>query len=242
MPGPLSVTSMIDEGRGFDAALYRLLAWFSPMFPIGAFSYSHGLEAAAERGKAHDRGSLQRWITAVLAHGAGRIDAHILRDAHRAALAADIEVLNAANRRGLAYRATTEMTLESTAQGAAFLAACRAAWPDPRLHAWAATFHDGPVCCAAAVGGATAWAGIALGCALTAYLQAMTANLVSAGLRLGLVGQTNGQRILSALEPIVDMAVASALIRDSGAFGGAAFAIDLASMAHETQYTRLFRT
>jgi urease accessory protein len=70
----------------------------------------------------------------------------------------------------------------------------------------------------------------------------MAANLVSAGQRLGLVGQTNGQRILSALEPIVDMAVASALTRDSGAFGGAAFAIDLASMAHETQYTRLFRT
>jgi urease accessory protein len=233
---------MIEEGRGFDAALYRLLAWFSPMFPIGAFSYSHGLEAAAERGKVQDRGSLQRWIAAVLAHGAGRIDADILRDAHRAALAADLEALEIANRRALAFRATAEMALESAAQGEAFLAACRAAWPDPRLDAWAATFDDGPVCCAAAVGGATAWAGIPLGCALTAYLQAMTANLVSAGLRLGLVGQTDGQRILAALEPIVDMAVTSALTRDSGAFGGAAFAVDLASMAHETQYTRLFRT
>jgi urease accessory protein len=233
---------MIDEGRGFDAALYRLLAWFSPMFPIGAFSYSHGLEAAAEKGKVHDRGSLQRWITAVLAHGASRIDADTLRDAHRAALAADIGGLNAANRRGLAFRATAEMALESAAQGAAFLAACRAAWLDPRFDAWAATLDNGFVCCAAAVGGATAWAGIPLGCALTAYLQTMAANLVSAGMRLGLVGQTDGQRILAALEPIVDMAVASALIRDSSAFGGASLAVDLASMAHETQYTRLFRT
>jgi urease accessory protein len=233
---------MIDEGRGFDAALYRLLAWFSPMFPIGAFSYSHGLEATAERGKVHDRGSLQRWIAAVLAHGAGRIDADILRDAHRAAFAADLDALETANRRGLAYRATAEMTIESADQGEAFLAACRAAWPDPRLDAWAATLDSGPVCCAAAAGAATAWAGIPLGCALTAYLQAMAANLVSAGLRLGLVGQTDGQRILAALEPIVDMAVASAPTRDSGTFGGAAFAIDLASMAHETQYTRLFRT
>jgi urease accessory protein len=233
---------MIDEGRGFDAALYRLLAWFSPMFPIGAFSYSHGLEAAAERGRVYDRGSLERWIAAVLVHGAGRIDTHILRDAHRAALAADLEALEIANRCGLAFRATAEMALEAAAQGEAFLAACRAAWPDPRLDAWTATLDASPVCCAAAAGAVTAWAGIPLGCALTAYLQAMAANLVSAGLRLGLVGQTDGQRILAALEPIVDMAVASALIRDSGAFGGAAFAVDLASMAHETQYTRLFRT
>ena len=85
MPGPLSVTSMIDEGRGFDAALYRLLVWFPPMFPVGAFSYSHGLEAAAERGKVYDCDSLQHWIAAVLAYGTGRIDADILRDAHRAA-------------------------------------------------------------------------------------------------------------------------------------------------------------
>jgi urease accessory protein len=162
MPGLVSVTSMIDEGRGFDAALYRLLVWFSPMFPIGAFSYSHGLEAAAARGKVHDCDSLQRWIAAVLAYGTDRIDADISRDAHRAALAADLEALETTNRRGLAFRATAEMALESTAQGAAFLAACRAAWPEPRLDAWVATLDDSPVCCAAAVGGATAWAGIPL--------------------------------------------------------------------------------
>jgi urease accessory protein len=172
---------MINEGRGFDAALYRLLAWFSPMFPIGAFSYSHGLEAAAARDKVHDCDSLQCSIAAVLAYGTGRIDADILRDAHRAALAADLEALETANRRGLAFRATAEMALETAAQGAAFLAACRAAWSDPRFDARAAILDDGPVCCAAAVGGATAWAGIPLSCALAAYLQAMAANLVSAG-------------------------------------------------------------
>ena len=78
--------------------------------------------------------------------------------------------------------------------------------------------------------------------ALTAYLQAMAANLVSAGLRLGVVGQTDGQRILAALEPVVGKAVADALTRDPAAFGGAAVAVDLASMAHEIQYTRLFRS
>jgi urease accessory protein len=234
--------SMIEEGRGFDAALYRLLCWFSPMFPIGAFSYSHGLETAVASGQVHDGDSLQGWIAAVLAHGVGRIGADILRDAHRAAFAADIEALDAANRRGLAFRATAELALESTAQGAAFLATCRTARPDPRLDHWAAGLGGGPVCYPAAVGAVTGCAGIPLGVALIAYLQAMAANLVSVGLRLGIMGQTNGQRILAALEPIVGSAVASALTRGPAAFGGATFAVDLASMAHETQYTRLFRS
>jgi len=232
------------QERGFYGGLYRLLAWFSPGFPIGAFSYSHGLEAAADHGAVHDRQTLQRWIAAVLAHGAGRVDADILRDAHRAALAQDLEAITVANRRGIAFRATSEMALESAAQGEAFLATCRAAWPDPFVDRWAAALGESgeAVCHAAAVGAATARAGIPLGCALTAYLQAMAANLVSAGMRLGVVGQTDGQRILAALEPVVGSAVTEALTRDPSAFGGAAIAVDLASMAHETQYTRLFRS
>ena len=74
--------------RSETAALYRLLAWLSPSFPIGAFSYSHGLEAAVESGAVHDRASLQAWVAAVVACGSGRIDADILRDAYRAATAA----------------------------------------------------------------------------------------------------------------------------------------------------------
>jgi urease accessory protein len=61
-------------------------------------------------------------------------------------------------------------------------------------------------------------------------------------LRLGIVGQTEGQRILAALEPVVEAAVTTALTRDASAFGGAAIAVELASMAHETQYSRLFRS
>ena len=126
------------EEKRLDAGLYRLLAWLSPGFPIGAFSYSHGLEAAVESGAVRDLISLQSWISAILAAGSGRIDADILRDAHRAAAKADIEALLLANQRGVAFRATAEMALETTAQGAAFLAACRAAWPDPLLDRWAA--------------------------------------------------------------------------------------------------------
>jgi urease accessory protein len=226
------------------AGIYRLLAWLSPGFPIGAFSYSHGLEAAAKSEEVHNRISLQNWISAVLAAGSGRIDADILSDACRAATEDDFEALVLANRRGVAFRATAEMALETTAQGAAFLATCRAAWPDSLLDRWAATFDEcgGVVCYAAVIGAATARAGIPLGYALTGYLQAMAANLISAGLRLGIIGQTDGQRILAALEPVIGTAVADALQRKSGNFGSATFAVELASMAHENQYSRLFRS
>ncbi len=224
-----------------DLGLYRLLAWSSPSFPIGAFSYSHGLEAEAESRAVHDRASLQAWIAAVVVHGSGRIDADILRDAHRAADAGDVTALSAANQRGLAYRATAELALETTAQGEAFLATCRAAWPDEFLERWAATGEA--VCYPAAVGAATARAGHPTWRrAIAGYLQAMAADLVSAGLRLGIIGQTDGQRILAALEPVVIAAATAAMTRDPADFGGATFAVDLASMAHETQYTRLFRS
>ena len=243
MPARRTITMMMTttaEAALEDAGLYRLLAWLSPGFPIGSFSYSHGLEAAAENGAVGDRASLEGWIGAVVAQGSGRVDADILCGAHRAAKAGDIEALCAVNRRGLAYRATAELALETAAQGRAFLAACCAAWAEPFLDRWAAMSED--VCHPGAVGAAAARAGIAIRPTLLAYLQAMAANLMSAGLRLGVIGQTDGQRILAALEPLVIRAAAQAIAREPAEFGAAAFAVDLASMAHETQYTRLFRS
>ena len=235
---------MNDAERGFGAVLYRMLAWFSPSFPIGAFSYSHGLETAVASGKVHDRETLRRWIAAILTNGAGRMDADTLRDAHRAASQRDLEALTAVNRRGVAFRATSEMALETTGQGEAFLSTCRAAWPEPFLDRWAEMLGQGSEapCHAAAVGAVAARADTSPGCAMTGYLHAMAANLVLAGLRLGIVGQTDGQRIIATLEPVVGTAVTRALTRDSSVFGGAALAVDLASMAHETQYSRLFRS
>ena len=109
--------------------------------------------------------------------------------------------------------------------------------PNPVIDCWAEGLSEsgGAVCYAAAVGAATAQAGIALDCALLGYLQALASNLVSAGLRLGIIGQTDGQRILAALEPVIAAAVSGALTRDPDRFGSATFAIELASMAHEIQ-------
>jgi urease accessory protein len=230
MPAPIMSTD--------TAALYRLLAWSSPTFPTGGFSYSHGLEAAAADGAVHDRATLETWIAAVVKHGSGRVDADILRDAWRAAAAGDDAALAEANQRGAAYRATAELALESSQQGAAFLAAHQAAWvgsdSSPEL---------GERNCHAAVFGAAAARGdVSLKDALTAYLQAFAANLMSAGLRLGIIGQSDGQRILAALEPVVAASVTASIAREPEDFGAATFALDLASMAHETLYSRLFRS
>jgi urease accessory protein len=251
--------------------LYRLLAWLSPSFPTGAFSYSHGLEATLAGGAVRDRPSLEAWIASVVTQGSGRIDADIVCEAYRAAQAGDFAALDAANRRGLAFRATAELALEAAQQGAAFLNTCRAAWPEAFLEGWAGSRNrssppsdpppqagegrvgagagaagrasaDEGVCHAAIFGAAAARAGITLADALVGYLEAFAANLVSAGLRLGIIGQTDGQRILAALEPVVAHAATAAMTRDMADFGAATFAVDLASMAHETQYTRLFRS
>jgi urease accessory protein len=246
------------------AALYRLLAWLSPSFPTGAFSYSHGIEAAAASGAVHDRATLESWIGAIVEHAGGRMDADILRDAWRAEQAEDEAALDAANRRGLAYRATAELEIESAQQGEAFMTTWQAAWESPhpnppplagegvggaagsktlpRLRGRVGADLDDGVCLPAAFGMAAARAGIPLEHALLGYLQSFASNLISAGLRLGIIGQTDGQRVLAALEPVVVAAAVAALDRGSADFGGAAFADDLASMTHETQYSRLFRS
>ncbi|HWB47649.1 MAG TPA: urease accessory UreF family protein [Stellaceae bacterium] len=229
--------------------LYRLLAWSSPAFPTGAFSYSHGLEAAVADGAVCGRATLETWIKAAIVHGSGRIDADILRDAWRAAAAGDAPALAEVNRRGCAYRATAELALESAQQGAAFRAAYAAAWcddphPDPPPPAGEGRGGGGrdDVCHAGVFGAAASRAGITLAAALTAYLHAFATNLMSAGLRLGVVGQSDGQRILAALEPEVRAAAAACVEREPEDFGTAVLALDLASMAHETQYSRLFRS
>jgi urease accessory protein len=239
MPDPLIGTRMTIPAETDRPGLYRLLAWLSPAFPTGAFSYSHGLEAAAAGGAVYNRATLERWIGAIVTRGSGRIDAAILCDAHRTALVGDLAALGAVNRRGLAYRGTAELALESTQQGAAFLRTCRTAWLDGFL----VECNDGDgVCYAAAFGAAAARAGISLADALLGYLETFAANLVSAGIRLGLVGQTDGQCILAALEPVISASAKAAIGRGPEDFGAVTFAVDLVSMTHETQYTRLFRS
>ena len=84
--------------------------------------------------------------------------------------------------------------------------------------------------------------GVPLAPALHGFLHAGAANLISAGVRLIPLGQTDGQRVLAALEPVLAATAEQAMATTLDDIGSAAFRADLASMRHETQYTRLFRS
>jgi urease accessory protein len=224
-----------------DAALYRLMTWLTPSFPVGAFSYSHGLEWAVEAGAVRDRATLVAWIEDLVTGGSGRNDAILLAEAWAASQESDRTRLVAANALALALAASSERRLETAMQGRAFAAAIADAWPcQPilRLRAHETDAIAYPV----AVGAAAAGHDLPLPSVLQAYLHAFVANLVSGGVRLIPLGQTDGQRALAALEPTVAATAARAVGASLDDLGGAAFSADIASMRHETQYTRLFRS
>jgi urease accessory protein len=242
--GPRFARPPQDDGaakRLSAPALYRLLAWLSPAYPIGAFSYSSGIEWAVEAGDITDAASLQRWLRVMIGEGGGFCDAVLFVHAHRAIVARDDMALRAVAELAAAFAPSKERHLETTAQGRAFVETTRAAWPAPALDRLAAAW-DGPVALPVAVAVASAGHGIALAPALYAYLHAAAANLISAGVRLVPLGQTDGQRVLAALEPVVTATAERALLMGLDDVGGAAVRADLASMRHETQYTRLFRS
>jgi urease accessory protein len=232
-----------DGGSG---ALYRLLAWLSPSFPVGAFSYSSGLEWAVESGDVSDPETLRDWIGAVISHGGGFCDAVFFAHAHRAILHGDDDRINDkqlldVSELAAGYAPSKERHLETTAQGRAFVDTARAAWACTALEHFL-TLWSGPIAYPVAVAVVSAGHGIALEGALTAYLHAITSNLISAGVRLVPLGQTDGQRALAALEPLVTETAARALATPLQEVGSASFRADIASMRHETQYTRLFRS
>jgi urease accessory protein len=221
--------------------LYRLLAWFSPSYPIGAFSYSHGVEYAVETGRVTNAATVAAWIGHILRHGAGWVDAVLLKEAHAAGN--DLERLDELADLAAAWRGTAEMALESTQQGGSYLSVTRAAWgASPTLDTFAALRADKPVPLCIAVGMAAGAHGLAVETVLAAYLHAFAANLVSAAVRLIPLGQTDGQRALAALMPVVESVVPCALACSLDECGTASPMVDLTSMMHETQYTRLFRS
>jgi urease accessory protein len=222
--------------------LYRLLAWLSPAYPIGAFSYSHGVETAVEEGFIKDRVSLIAWLETVLRDGTGCVDGALFAAAHRAAEAKDWALFDAIAERAAAWRGTSEMALESRQQGGSFLSITRTAWAHADLEATHQRLN-GEIALPVAVALAAAVHGIALESALAGYLHAFTANLISAAVRTVPLGQSDGQLALAALEGVVQRTAASAIaVADLDEVGTATPLLDWCSLRHETQYTRLFRS
>ena len=188
-----------------DAALHRLLAWTSPSYPVGSFTYSHGLETAVEDGRITTAAHVTAYVEAVLAHGGGWIDAVLFVHA-------------------------------------SFLSVTRKAWPHPALDAFAARNGDHPMAHATVMALACAVHAIPLEPALHGWLHATAANLVSAGVRLVPLGQTDGQLALAALSHAIPAIAEKALVTPLEDLGTAAPDLELASLSHETLYTRLFRS
>jgi urease accessory protein len=225
-------------------SLLRLQSWLSPAFPIGAYSYSHALEWAVEASYVRDRKTLVEWLGADLRYGSGRNEAIFFSEAWRNAAAHDRARLFETAELAAAYRATREFALESSQQGSAALSMLHEVWPDRILHWLLRSTRDRGVRPAQAVvfGVRAAREGIPLNLALPAFLQSYIANQVTAGVRLIPLGQTDGQLAIAEIEEYVLAASAQAERASIDDLGSAAFMVDLASMAHETQYTRLFRS
>jgi urease accessory protein len=221
--------------------LSRLLVWFSPAFPIGAFSFSHGLEWAVEAGDIHDRESLQAWLGVLLVHGTGWSDGVLFAQAYRATAAGDARKLARVAELAVALQPSRERRLEATMQGEAFLEAVETAWPNPGV-ALLRSISTAPHALAVAAGAASAGEKLDLESALQAFLTGFCQNLVSAAVRLAPIGQSDGLRVMAGLEPAIAATARGAARAPLSRVGGIALRSDIASMRHETQMTRLFRS
>lgn len=212
-------------------SVIRLQTWLSPAFPTGAFSYSHGLEAAIGNGVIENREDLAGWLADLLKSGPGWNDAVIAAEAWRAASAggdlSDIAELSEA----MSFSASRY--LETTAQGNAFVLAAKA-WCE----------IDMPENCPlpVAVGAVAGSFGVDLAQMLSTYLNAYLSNQIQAALRLMKLGQQGGLELLAAFEKqIVETAkrAASSSLAD---LGSCTVMADIAAMQHETMASRIFRS
>ena len=225
-----------------ELALQRLMHWLSPAFPVGAVAYSHGLEAAVEKGLVTDADGLGDWIGFLLDYGSARADAGFFVLAWHAVREGREDDFISISERAAAQRGSAELALENTAQGEAFLLMIGKAWGALGSGHWQSLLREHRIAAGypIAVATAGALAEIPPAQSLTAYLSGFVANVTSAALRLIPLGQTDGQKVISALENTVTAAVERALADPD--ISGAAIGLDLLSISHETQYTRLFRS
>ncbi len=234
----ITITVTTTMPRNELTALLRLQSWLSPAFPIGAFSYSHGLEWAVEDGRVRDRATLTAWLAGDVTHGTLFCEAAFFARAWEARDVIPVAELAAA------MRGSAELALEAETQGRAFLKTLRAAWPEPMLDSLAEVLDaEGIAPTPPVVAGVAArLCGAEQRPAMALYSQSVVANLINAAVRLVPLGQTDGQRATAALEAPILAATDRAIGTPLAEIGSAGVMVDIAAMRHETQYTRLFRS
>ncbi|MDH4413192.1 MAG: urease accessory UreF family protein [Rhizobium sp.] len=220
--------------RAGRQGLLRLMAWLSPAFPVGGFSYSAGFESAVVEGHVLDGDGVEAWLGVLLADGGLRNDSILLAEAHRCQ--SEGRALEDLIALAAALAGSAERHAEVIRLGEAFVRAA-GAWPHPVIDRL-----SGPVPYAVAVGAVAAGHGVGLSDALAAFLHAQISQYISVAIRLGVIGQTRGLAILAAAEePILAAASEVSRLRLDD-LGSATIIADTLSMRHEAQYSRLFQS
>ncbi|MEA5583388.1 urease accessory protein UreF [Nodularia harveyana UHCC-0300] len=216
-----------------------ILQLASPALPVGAYSYSEGLEILVEKGIISDQASLKHWIEAELYYGAIRLDGAVMVRAEKSASIGDRSALSHLNMWLSATRETQELRASSWQMGRSLTQLLGKLQPEiiPLVNA-----VGNPCNYAIAFGIAIAHWQIDIQAALLAYLHSWTSNLITAGVKLIPLGQTAGQELLLALQPLISTAVSEILALEDDQLSCCSWGLSLASMQHETQYTRLFRS
>lgn len=207
--------------------LLTLVQWLSPAFPTGGFAYSHGLEWAISAGEVTSAASLQAWLSDILRFGTGRSDAILL--AHALNPDADLDALADI---AIALAPSAERLTESLNQGTALAQTITA------LTLREIPSRPLPI----AFGQAAQTSAVPATDIIALYLHAFTANLTSVATRFIPLGQTDGQRTLAALHPIIRSVAIDATTAPLSSISSATFRADLASIQHETLPVRIFKT
>ncbi len=230
MAAPMDIITITMRGMSIKMAsihhdMMILQNWFSPSFPTGAFSYSHGLETAIQKELVTNSESLCHWIDGVLSFGTGRNDGLFVK--------AGFEGEEKANDLCLALSASKERWQESMELGNAFSRVFNASYekvlPDGLAY---------PV----AVGMAAKRIGLRVELTIQSYLQAFAANLIAVGVRIIPIGQQAGQDCLLQLYPTIEKVLQDVIAHNLDHIGGAAMMSDIMAMQHETSSPRIFRT
>jgi len=233
----------------FNPNLLSLLQLVSPALPVGAYSYSEGLETLVDQGVIADRRSLLQWLSRELTWGSIRLDAAIAHLAHQAAIAGEVLVLLQWNQWLSAARETEELRLQHWQMGRSLLQLSQKLALESGEHDRSLIYQklmDQELqngCNFAIAFGLVAadWA-IEAETMTLGYLYSWASNLVSAAVRLIPLGQTEGQQVLRQLHPILSHRCRDILEIPDLDLACCSWGLALASMAHETQYSRLFRS
>ena len=222
-----------------NGALLRLLQLASPSLPVGAYSYSEGLEYAVEQGAVCDAATLRNWLEDALQYGGVRIEAAVLVRTYDARITDDHDILRYWNDWLTAARESEEIRLQNHEMGRALLKLLAELDPPPKR---ISSLLSQPCNFAVAFAIAGAHWRIARDAAVAGYLQTWTANMINAGVKLIPLGQTAGQRLLWDLQSIIEEAARAAATVADDDLAVSNWGQALASMRHETQYSRLFRS